>query len=188
MFGFLAGRMGRRSFWLLVLANFVAASIVQFLMMALRHQFQDGLQILLMYPDIAGLLYIPAFVASSLRLHDIGRRGTLSWVALALTFGKIPFMAAIGLMVALVGQQMLGPHGGLLGIYGGYLSLLVWPVLMLWLAYLCAQPGDVDANSFGPPPGQTAAPTPPSHIPSVTHSLTPAPSRGGARGFGRRGT
>jgi uncharacterized membrane protein YhaH (DUF805 family) len=131
----MAGRVCRSDFWFFVLACFVlgiAAAILS------RITF-------LPLNAILGLaLLLPMAGMGARRLQDTGRNGALVWALL------IP--AAI---TDLFGLMLWGPLAifGLLA-FGGLLMLLgvIELVALVALIYFWVQPGNPDANAYGPVP------------------------------------
>jgi uncharacterized membrane protein YhaH (DUF805 family) len=130
------GRVGRPQFWYFVLANVVIAIGVAIV---------AGILHLRILSDLYSLaLLLPSLGLTMRRLQDTGKPG--SWVLIAF----IPFVLAI-----LLGIVSL--FGGALGMLGflfvfmpiiGLASLAAAAVLI----YLCIQPGQPEANQYGPVP------------------------------------
>jgi uncharacterized membrane protein YhaH (DUF805 family) len=142
----LSGRVGRPEFWYFVLVN-VAISLV--------------LSIIL-HP--VGALYnlamiLPGAGMGARRLQDTGRDGRLVWLLLIM----IVIWSVAVLMTALA-FAVTGPFG-LLFLPGlGLLGIASFAVTLVLLWFWC-QPGDPNANAYGPPP--------PVFDPSVRVSPTP---------------
>jgi uncharacterized membrane protein YhaH (DUF805 family) len=162
MSGFLSRRMGRRDFWLLVLGNIILASALRLLaIFALRHagksalsDFHNPLWILVTSPTWQPLFYFPSYVAAIWRLHDTGRSGTWAWVAFICNLAFLAFLAGAGIGAAEL--YMHSPHANIgasefVALLGGFGGALIPRGILMWLAYLCAQPGDGGQNWHEPP-------------------------------------
>jgi uncharacterized membrane protein YhaH (DUF805 family) len=131
----LNGRVGRARFWYFILVElvvFIGLAIVQSIIL------HDVLTALF------GLgMLLPNYGMATRRLQDTGRNGTLALVA----FGASALLNIISLFFWI---------GGIAGVYG-FLSIggiigLVALVAGIALIYFCAQPGQAEANAYGPPP------------------------------------
>jgi len=132
------GRVARSDFWYFVLACFVLHVIAAIV----GH-------ILFLVPLNALLslaLLLPSAGMGARRLQDTGRNGVLVWALL------IP-----ALIANLLGLMLWGPFGilGLLA-FGWLLGLLglVELVAGIALIYFWVQPGQPEANAYGPPPAR----------------------------------
>ncbi len=130
------GRIGRPQFWYFVLVNVVVAIGVAIVGSIL------GLRVLSNLYSLAVLL--PGIGITVRRLHDIGKPG--SYVLIG--FIPIALMIVLGLLSIL---------GGALGMLGFFFVMM--PIIMLLslaaavvLIYFCAQPGQAEANQYGPVP------------------------------------
>jgi uncharacterized membrane protein YhaH (DUF805 family) len=145
----LNGRVGRPQFWYYILVQVGAAIVVGLVA-----------RILL---DILSPLFFLAMVLPNLgmtvrRMQDIGRNGTLAWVCfgcLAATnlFSVIFWIGgAVGILAFLMFFATIGLIIALVGLGCG-----------IAVVYFCAQPGQTEANAYGPVPPvfDPAAPAPP---------------------------
>jgi len=134
----MSGRVGRSEFWYFMLANFVCyivAAILQrvtFLPLAELY----GLAMLL---PVAGL--------GARRLQDTGKDGKLIWIFVIAGF--IYWVLALMTMLSFFALGFLsflffGPLMGLI--------TLVFLLVFLAMIYFWCQPGDPNANAYGPPP------------------------------------
>jgi uncharacterized membrane protein YhaH (DUF805 family) len=162
--GWLGGRLGRWPFLALLVANI---ALVYGAMYLLNTTVKPGP----MLRSLAStLLYLPAFLAAMPRLHDRGQRGFLP-----------PLVLLLGLVTPFIGHFL--DHS-----QTNWMNMAV-NVVTIYLLFQCWQPGDVDANRFGPPPGETAEPPDP-----APRAVQPSPPRqaisrapAAKPGFGRRG-
>ena len=134
----MAGRVGRSEFWYFMLANFV------FYIIAAILQRLTFLPLAALY-GLAMLL--PAAGMGARRLQDIGRDGKLVWVFIIAGF--ISQLLAVMAMVSFfalgfLSFLFLGPLVALIS--------LVFLLASLVLIYFWCQPGDPNANAYGPPP------------------------------------
>jgi uncharacterized membrane protein YhaH (DUF805 family) len=88
-------------------------------------------------------MLLPNYGMATRRLQDTGRNGTVALVA----FGASALLNVVSLFFWI---------GGIAGAYG-FLSIggiigLVALVAGIALIYFCAQPGQTEANAYGPPP------------------------------------
>ena len=128
----LNGRVGRARFWYFILVEFVVAVGLAIVQSIFLHGILTALFGLAML--------LPNYGMATRRLQDTGRNGTVALVAFGASavlniitlFGVIGFLllfATIGFVVALVAL-----------------------VAGIALIYFCAQPGQAEANAYGPPP------------------------------------
>jgi len=130
------GRVGRPQFWYFILVDIVVAIGVAIVASII------GLRSL---SDLYSLaLLLPTLGLTARRLQDTGKPA--SWVLIA--FIPIVLMIVLGLV------SMLGGALGMLGFL-----FVMMPIIMLlslaaavFLIYLCAQPGQQEANQYGPVP------------------------------------
>ena len=134
----MAGRVGRSEFWYFMLANFVVYIVAAIL------QRVTFLPLAALY-SLAMLL--PASGLGARRLQDIGRDGKLIWIFIIAGFIS-QLLAAMAMMSFLafgfLSVLLLGPLVGLI--------TLVFLLASLVLIYFWCQPGDPNANAYGPPP------------------------------------
>ena len=133
----MAGRVGRSEFWYFVLANFVFAIIAAILG---RVTF---LPLMTLY-NLAMIL--PAAAMGARRLQDTGRDGKLVWIFIIVGFISQLFtiMAAMSFFaVGFLAFLFLAPL---------MLINLAFFIACLVLIYFWCQPGDPNANAYGPPP------------------------------------
>jgi uncharacterized membrane protein YhaH (DUF805 family) len=139
------GRVTREEFWLFILASFVVAIGVAIV---------AGILHLYLLSSLYGLvILLPTAGIAARRLQDTGKPGSTVWIAI------IPgaLMAIIGFLTAL---------GGLMGAFFfialfftvGWLIELAALVAVIYVGYLCAQPGMIGDNAYGPQPAKPAAP------------------------------
>jgi uncharacterized membrane protein YhaH (DUF805 family) len=201
MLKFFARRMGRKPYWLLVLLNFVVATVLSWLIsFVLRHVMVDdrGLPnpasyFWFTYPGVLSLLYLPTTVATIWRLHDTGHRSWPVWLMFAF---RISFTSLWKLMVwAVLGAGMLGAAGGIAALYGIYALGLPFAALGIWVIYLCCLAGDEGSNAYGSPPGTAPDEDAPSSLqrefaaPPVRSAVTPPRPRTSSKpSFGKRGS
>lgn len=133
------GRVGRPQFWYFVLVEIVAAfalAIVQSIV----------------WPGILTALFglamlLPNYGMATRRLQDTGRSGMLALVA----FGASALFNVISLLA------LFGGTAGALGFLFMF-ATIGWVIGLVALAagiaviYFCAQPGQTEANAFGPVP------------------------------------
>jgi uncharacterized membrane protein YhaH (DUF805 family) len=137
------GRVSRQEFWYFVLGWFVVA-LGAALIDAIVH---TGL--LVAAVELALLLPLASIAAR--RLQDTGKIGSAVWLAAVPTALYCVLVALAG-PFGIIGLLVLWPFLSLIG--------LVAIVAMLWIGYLCAQPGTVGPNQFGPEPANTVGPAP----------------------------
>lgn len=141
------GRVSRLEFWYFVLA-FVVVLFVTYLVGGILHLYLLGpLVHLALLPPLAGL--------GARRLQDTGQNGSLVWLAIA----PAALNAFISLMAAATGP--FGALGFLVFFFSiGWLISLAALAGALYIAYLCAQPGQSGENAFGPEPAAPPKPVP----------------------------
>jgi uncharacterized membrane protein YhaH (DUF805 family) len=132
------GRVGRSQFWYFMLANFVIALVIAIVQRVVF------LPILFIY-DLAVLLPVAGMGAR--RLQDIGRDGKLIWIFIIAAFisqliGAIAMMSFLTL--GFLSVFLFGPLIGLIN-----LAFLAATIVLI---YFWCQPGDANANAYGPPP------------------------------------
>jgi uncharacterized membrane protein YhaH (DUF805 family) len=130
------GRVGRAQFWYFVLVNFVVAIVVAIVGSII------GIRSL---SDLYSLaLLLPTLGLTVRRLQDTGKPG--SWVLIA--FIPIVLMILLGIV------SMLGGALGMLGFLFVFMPIIGLAALAaaVTLIYLCAQPGQPEANQYGPVP------------------------------------
>ncbi len=134
-----AGRVPRAQFWyyiLVVVVIGVAAGII------------GGIAGTTLLSAVVSLgLLLPNAGMAARRMQDTGRSGQLVWVWVIV--GGI--YGVINLLIGLT-----GPFGALafLAFFFtiGWLINLAMLVVSIIIIYFCAQPGQADANAYGPPP------------------------------------
>ncbi|HUE64513.1 MAG TPA: DUF805 domain-containing protein [Rhizomicrobium sp.] len=134
----MAGRVGRSEFWYFVLANFV------FYIVAAILQRLTFLPLAALYA-LATLL--PAAGMGARRLQDIGRDGKLVWIFIIAGF--------ISQVISLIAMMSFFALGFLSFLFFGPLVMLInlaFLIACLVLIYFWCQPGDPNANAYGPPP------------------------------------
>jgi uncharacterized membrane protein YhaH (DUF805 family) len=134
-----SGRVGRAQFWYYVpvaVVIGVAVGIVASILWLPGLSSLYGLAILL--PN-AGM--------ASRRLQDVGRSGTLVWVAIV-PLAIIQIVGVLSLLGGIVGAV------GFLAFYFtiGWLIGLIALVAGIAVLYFCIQPGQAEANPYGPVP------------------------------------
>ncbi len=134
----MTGRVGRPEFWYFVLANVVFAIIAAILG---RVTF---LPLMALY-NLAMIL--PAAGMGARRLQDIGRDGKLVWI-----FIIVGFISQLFSLMAMMSWFVLGFLSFL--FFGPLVMLvnLVFLIACVVLIYFWCQPGDPNANAYGPPP------------------------------------
>jgi uncharacterized membrane protein YhaH (DUF805 family) len=133
------GRVSREEFWVFILASVVVGIAVGVVANILNLYLLSSLYGLAMLLPTAGL--------AARRLQDTGKPGATVWIAVI----PAAIVAAIGFLFAL---------GGLVGALGfllfyltiGWLINLVALIAVIYVGYLCAQPGVVGPNQYGPEP------------------------------------
>jgi uncharacterized membrane protein YhaH (DUF805 family) len=123
----MSGRVSRQEFWYFILGCCVV-SLAAAILDAILH---TGILV-----SAVGLaLLLPLAGIGARRLQDTGKNGSAVWLAI------IP-MGINRVLAFLFGLS--GPLGLVIG--------LVTLVAVLWIGYLCAQPGTFGHNAFGPEP------------------------------------
>jgi uncharacterized membrane protein YhaH (DUF805 family) len=163
---FLAGRMQRLPFWLIMVAN---TALVYGVKYALTYWPGGGHLGLLSW--ISAYLYLPSFAAAVLRLHDRGQSGALAMLVFVIS------------AAAPVAEMFLDRS------QTNWMNVAI-DILCFYLLFQCWQPGDSEENRHGPPPGNTftSAATLPVHS-AVAHRkavATSAVKPDTRQGFGRR--
>jgi len=133
------GRVGRAQFWYFILVC-VGISIVAGII--------DAVIGLRLVGSIVGLaLLLPTAGLAARRIQDTGRSGQIVWIWV--------IVAAIFWVIALL-TALSGPLGALAFLYFiltiGWLIALAYLAVTIAIIYFCAQPGQLEANTFGPPP------------------------------------
>jgi uncharacterized membrane protein YhaH (DUF805 family) len=130
------GRVGRPQFWYFVLVNVVIAIGVAIVASIIRLRILSDLYSL--------ALLLPMLGLTVRRLQDTGKPG--SWVLIAF----VPFV----LMILLGIVSLLGGALGMLGFLSVFMPIIALASLAAAAAliYLCAQPGQPEANQYGPVP------------------------------------
>jgi uncharacterized membrane protein YhaH (DUF805 family) len=134
----MAGRVGRSEFWYFMLANFVFYIIAAIL----------GRVAFLPLAQLYALaMLLPASGLGARRLQDIGKDGKLIWVFIIAGFIS-QLLAAMAMMsffaFGFLSFLLFAPLMGLI--------TLVFLLASLVLIYFWCQPGDPNANAYGPPP------------------------------------
>ena len=134
-----AGRVPRAQFWYYILVAVVigiAAAIIGGV---------AGTTLLSAVVSLA--LLLPNAGMAARRMQDTGRSGQLVWVWVIVG-------AVYGVINLLIG--LTGPFGALafLAFFFtiGWLINLAMLVISIVIIYFCAQPGQAEANAYGPPP------------------------------------
>lgn len=131
----LNGRVARARFWYFVLVEIVISLALAIVQSILLHGVLN---------DLFGLaMLLPNYGMSTRRLQDTGRNGTLALVA----FGASALLNIFGLIA-----WISGVFGFLGFLMIGWLLACVALVAGIALIYFCAQPGQTEANAYGPPP------------------------------------
>jgi uncharacterized membrane protein YhaH (DUF805 family) len=133
------GRVGRAQFWYFILVC-VGISIVAGIV--------DAVIGLRLVGSIVGLaLLLPTAGLAARRIQDTGRSGQIVWIWV--------IIAAIFWVIALL-TALSGPLGTLAFLYFfftiGWLITLAYLAVTIAIIYFCAQPGQLEANIYGPPP------------------------------------
>lgn len=135
----LSGRVGRARFWYFILVEIVISIGLAIVQSIILHGILN---------DLFGLaMLLPNYGMATRRLQDTGRNGTLALVAFAAT----ALLNVIGLIAVI---------GGVAGAVGflimfatiGWIVACVALIAGIALIYFCAQPGQTEANAYGPPP------------------------------------
>jgi uncharacterized membrane protein YhaH (DUF805 family) len=200
MHTFFSRRLGRKPYWLLVLLNFVVATVLSWLIsFVLRHVMIDdrGLPnptsyFWFTYPGVLPLLYLPASIGTIWRLHDTGHGSWPVWLSFAF---QICSTYLWKLMVwAVLAAGIHGLAGGITALYGFYALGLLLSGLYIWVLYLCCLPGDEGPNAYGPPSGDApeddapSSPQPEFGSEPVRPAVAPPRPRASSKpSFGKRG-
>ncbi|HVT24237.1 MAG TPA: DUF805 domain-containing protein [Rhizomicrobium sp.] len=136
-----AGRVGVKQYWYFILVSFVIAIVLAV--------FSRGLA------DLYNLaVLLPTLGLTVRRLQDTGKPG--SWVLIA--FIPLVLMILLGIV------SLLGGALGMLGFLFVFMPIIAIASLAAAavLIYLCIQPGQPEANQYGPVPPvfEPGAPTP----------------------------
>lgn len=139
---FLAGRSGRKEYWVSVILTVV---LLLALTLLVPSRSSGG--------SAAVVVWLLVFAR---RLHDIGRSGW--WGVLAMLASAAPLILALvlggpGMLGALAGQDEPSGAGELWLLVGLIGPLLIQFGFTLWLGL---QKGDAGDNRFGPPPSPRA--------------------------------
>lgn len=202
MQSFLARRMGRGPYWLLVVLNSVVALLViGSLGFVLRHVMvgENGRPsstagLWLMHPLVLQLLHLPTLIGTIWRLHDTGHRSWPVWLGLS----YLVSLVGLGQLAVWAAPFLRMPHvsaeQAVMTIYGFFGLQLVLAGILIRTIYLCSLRGDQGPNRYGPPPGGTPADDPPpSLLPEIAAPPAPvaktAPKRAisSKPSFGKRG-
>ena len=135
----LAGRVGRARFWYFILVEFVVAIGLAIIQSIVFHGILTSLFGLAML--------LPNYGMATRRLQDTGRNGTLALVA----FGAGALLNIISLIAVF---SVAGGAYGAFALFAtvDFLIACVALVAGIALIYFCAQPGQAEANAYGPPP------------------------------------
>ncbi len=134
----MAGRVGRPEFWYFMLANF-ACYIVAAILQRITFLPLAGLYGLAMLLPVAGM--------GARRLQDTGKDGKLIWIFVfaGFIYWVLALMTMLSFFaVGLLSFLFFGPLMGLI--------TLVFLLVFLAMIYFWCQPGDPNANAYGPPP------------------------------------
>jgi len=136
------GRVGRKEFWWFVGAC-IAVSIAAWIIDRII-----GFGIVRPLVSLALLLPMAGMMAR--RLQDTGRNATLVWAWVVL----YAVMLVIALLTALAGPVGALAFLGLFLMLGGLMMLVALATLVVAvvLIYFCIQPGNTEANAYGPVP------------------------------------
>ncbi|HKY19310.1 MAG TPA: DUF805 domain-containing protein [Rhizomicrobium sp.] len=162
---FLTGRMARLPFWSIMLAN---TALIYGTKYGLAHLPGGGHPGLL--PWISAYLYLPSFAAAVLRLHDRNQSGLLA-VAIFVINAAAP-----------VAELFLDRS------QTNWMNVAI-DILSIYLLFQCWQPGDLDENRYGPPPGKETDIGPVEPVALSSKPLTtsrPQRTMPQPRSFGRR--
>jgi len=161
---FLRGRMRRLPFWLIMLAN---TALVYGAKYALGHWPGGGYPGLLSW--ISAYLYLPSFAAAVLRLHDRNQSGILAMLVFVIN-------AAAPVAEIFLDRSQTN-----------WMNLAI-DILSIYLLFQCWQPGDLNENRYGPPPGSKPSPEPyPQPARAVPTGFVMTGTKAVRQGFGRRG-
>ncbi len=141
----LSGRVSRPEFWYFILGC-VVASLAAAIIDAIA---RTGLLV-----SVLGLaLLLPLAGLGARRLQDTGKPGSSVWIAIIpMAVNRVlVFLLALAGPLGLVSLIFLWPFVGLIG--------LVTLLAVLWIGYLCAQPGVAGPNQYGPEPAKPIVPS-----------------------------
>jgi uncharacterized membrane protein YhaH (DUF805 family) len=138
----MSGRVGKKEYWWFVAAC-IAVSFAAWIIDAIV-----GLGVL--RPIVSLALLLPMAGMTARRMQDTGRNSTLVWAWVVL----YAVMLVIALMTALAGPLGALAFLGLFLMLGGLMMLVALATLVVAvvLIYYCIQPGNAEANAYGPPP------------------------------------
>ncbi len=92
-------------------------------------------------------MLLPTAGLAARRLQDTGKPGSTVWIAII----PCAIVAAIGLLAALMG--VVGAIGFLVFYFMiGWIINLAALIAVIYVGYLCAQPGVAGPNEYGPEP------------------------------------
>jgi uncharacterized membrane protein YhaH (DUF805 family) len=128
------GRVGRPQFWYFILVQFLIAVVLAIIQSVILHNILTTLFSLAML--------LPNLGMAVRRLQDTGRSGTLAWGTFAVS-AAVQIVTLLGIIVLPL-LIILSPILLLLSI-----GLLIAAIALI---YFCAQPGQPEANAFGPVP------------------------------------
>jgi uncharacterized membrane protein YhaH (DUF805 family) len=134
-----AGRVGRAQYWYFILVYIAVVVVASVVDAVVTHGLLAG---------VIGLaLLLPVGGMSARRVQDTGRSGQLVWVWV---------IAAIVYNALMLLTVLSGPLGAvfLLAFFFtiGWLINLAFAVATIAIIYFCAQPGQAEANAYGPVP------------------------------------
>jgi uncharacterized membrane protein YhaH (DUF805 family) len=135
----LNGRVGRTQFWYFVLVEFALAIVVAIV---------QGIILSGLLTSLFSLaMLLPNLGMATRRMQDMGQSGLLALVA----FGASALFSVISL-VGVIGGAAGAMGFLLLFVTIGWVVGLVALVAGIAVIYFCIQPGQAEANAFGPPP------------------------------------
>jgi uncharacterized membrane protein YhaH (DUF805 family) len=157
---FLARRMARGPYWLLVLINSVAALfLIWSIGFVVRHLMVDSsgrphliTNVWLVSPLVPALLHLPIFIGTIWRLHDTGHRSWPAWLLFSYPV-CLTFLAHLAPAIIQATGANMSMKQGIMALYGVYGFQLVLTGVLIWTIYLCCLRGDWGANAYGPSPG-----------------------------------
>ena len=141
----MAGRVGRREFWLFALGWFVVILGAGFLGRILQIEAIGTLVNLALLLPIAGMC--------ARRIQDTGNDGKLVWIWVAIA----AFYSFLSLLTLLKGPLILLTALFFLFSVTHLVSLILFVLTVILFAF-CAQPGMPSKNPYGPPPQIQPAP------------------------------
>ena len=135
------GRVSREEFWYFILAG-VIVSIAAAIVGSILHIY--------LLRSLVGLaLLLPMAGLGARRLQDTGKDGTMVWIAIA----PMVVIGLIGLLAMATG--FVGAIGFLLFFLSiGWIINLAALAAVIYIGYLCAQPGVSGTNQYGPEPAK----------------------------------